>query len=87
MVVVGAEGFAIKDVECLVREWFLEDHVSIGHQDSNTSKQRTWHVWQLKQSLWYFPLSWPSEDETACFSMTKLQRRHFVHTTSQHDQP
>ncbi len=31
----------------------------------------------MKQSRWYLPLSCPSEDDTACFSIGKLQRRHY----------
>lgn len=40
-------------------------------------EKRTWQMWQLKHSLWYLPFSWPSEEETACFSIGRLHRRHY----------
>ena len=39
-------------------------------------RRRTWQVKQLKHSRCHLPLSWPSDDDTACFSITLLQRRH-----------
>ena len=78
MIMISAERPSIEYVERFVGKWFLSPLINRTNKKLGDGRRRTWHTWQPKHSRWYFPFNWPSDEETACFSIGKLHRRHCV---------